>query len=93
LPSITASASAHSRDDDAAVGGPRAGRGRGTHRLGADELRRGPLRPGDRIRVVGEVLETRASRSGAPRGMIRVRLRHDSRADPAGLSGSVERLP
>jgi acyl dehydratase len=43
--------------------------------LGADELRRGPLRPGDRIRVVGEVLETRASRSGAPRGMIRVRLR------------------
>ncbi len=43
--------------------------------LGADELRWGPLRPGDRIRVVGEVLETRASRSGAQRGVVRIRLR------------------
>jgi acyl dehydratase len=43
--------------------------------LGADELRWGPLRPGDRIRVVGEILETRSSSSGAPRGTIRVRLR------------------
>jgi acyl dehydratase len=43
--------------------------------LGADELRWGPLHPGDRIRVVGEVLDTRASRSGAPRGVVRIRLR------------------
>ena len=43
--------------------------------LGADELRWGPLRPGDRIRVVGEVVEKRPSSSGAPRGTIRVRLR------------------
>lgn len=43
--------------------------------LGVDELRWGPLRPGDRIHVVGEVLETRPSRSGAPRGVVRIRLR------------------
>jgi acyl dehydratase len=43
--------------------------------LGADELRWGPLRSGDRIRVVGDVVETRASRSGAPRGVVRIRLR------------------
>jgi acyl dehydratase len=43
--------------------------------LGVDELRWGPLRPGDRIRVVGEVVETRPSRSGAPRGVVRIRLR------------------
>ncbi len=43
--------------------------------LGVDELRWGPLRPGDRIRVVGEVVETRPSRSGASRGVVRIRLR------------------
>lgn len=43
--------------------------------LGADELRWGPLRPGDRVRVVGEVLSARASQSGAPRGVVRIRLR------------------
>lgn len=43
--------------------------------LGADEVRWGPLRPGDRIRVVVEVLETSASRSGASRGVVRIRLR------------------
>lgn len=43
--------------------------------LGADELRWRPLRPGDRVRLVGEVLEVRPSRSGAPRGVVRLRLR------------------
>lgn len=42
--------------------------------LGADQLRWGPMRPGDRIRVIGEIVETRPSGSGAPRGTIRVRL-------------------
>jgi acyl dehydratase len=43
--------------------------------LGAEELRWGPLRAGDRIRAVGEVVEVRPSRSGAPRGVVRMRLR------------------
>ena len=42
--------------------------------LGAEELRWGAVEPGDRIRVVGEVLEVRASRSGAPRGVVRLRI-------------------
>jgi acyl dehydratase len=43
--------------------------------LGAEELRWGPLRGGDRIRVVGEVVEVRRSRSGGPRGVVKLRLR------------------
>ena len=43
--------------------------------LGVEELRWGPLVPGDRIRVEGEILEVRPSRSGAPRGVVRLRLR------------------
>jgi acyl dehydratase len=43
--------------------------------LGAEELRWGPLRGGDRIRVVGEVVEVRRSRSAAPRGVVKLRLR------------------
>lgn len=43
--------------------------------LGAEELRWGPLRGGDRIHVTGEVVETRPSSSGAPRGVVRVRVR------------------
>ena len=43
--------------------------------LGVEDLRWGPLRGGDRIHVVGEVVETRPSRSGAPRGVVRLRLR------------------
>ena len=43
--------------------------------LGVEELRWGPLRGGDRIHVVGEVVETRPSRSGAPRGVVRLRVR------------------
>jgi acyl dehydratase len=46
----------------------------GTVGLGADELRWKPLRGGDRIRVRGEVIEVRRSRSGAPRGVVRMRL-------------------
>lgn len=42
--------------------------------LGVEELRWRPLRPGDRIRVNGEVLDVRPSRSGAPRGVVRLRL-------------------
>ena len=47
----------------------------GTIGLGVEELRWGPLVPGDRIRVEGEILEVRPSSSGAPRGVVRVRLR------------------
>lgn len=43
--------------------------------LGAEELRWGPLRGGDRIRVIGEVVDARRSRSGEPRGVVRLRLR------------------
>jgi acyl dehydratase len=43
--------------------------------LGCDELRWGALRAGDRIRVAGEVIELRPSRSGAPRGVVRMRIR------------------
>ena len=43
--------------------------------LGVDDLRWRPLRPGDRIRVSGEVLDVRRSQSGAPRGVVRLRLR------------------
>lgn len=43
--------------------------------LGVEELRWGPLRGGDRIHVAGEVIETRPSRGGAPRGVVRLRLR------------------
>ena len=43
--------------------------------LGVESLRWGPLVPGDRIRVEGEVLEVRPSSSGAPRGVVRIRIR------------------
>jgi acyl dehydratase len=43
--------------------------------LGVEELRWGPLVPGDRLRLEGEVLEVRPSRSGAPRGVVRIRVR------------------
>ena len=43
--------------------------------LGVEELRWGPLVPGDRIRVEGEILEVRPSSSGAPRGVVRLRVR------------------
>jgi acyl dehydratase len=43
--------------------------------LGVDELRWGPLLPGDRLRLEVEVLEVRPSRSGAPRGVVRLRIR------------------
>ena len=43
--------------------------------LGCEDLRWGALRAGDRIRVVGEVIELRPSRSGAPRGVVRMRIR------------------
>ena len=42
--------------------------------LGVEDLRWGPLVPGDRIRLEAEVLEVRPSRSGAPRGVVRIRL-------------------
>jgi acyl dehydratase len=47
----------------------------GTVGLGVEDLRWGPLVPGDRLRVEGEILEVRPSRSGAPRGVVRLRLR------------------
>jgi acyl dehydratase len=43
--------------------------------LGVEELRWRPLLPGDRIRLEGEILEVRPSRSGAPRGVVRMRIR------------------
>ena len=43
--------------------------------LGVEELRWGQLVPGDRLRLEGEVLEVRPSRSGAPRGVVRIRVR------------------
>jgi ribose 5-phosphate isomerase B len=43
--------------------------------LGVDDLRWGPLRPGDRVRIEGEVVGARRSSSGAPRGVVNVRLR------------------
>jgi acyl dehydratase len=43
--------------------------------LGVEELRWMPLLPGDRIRLEGEILEVRPSRSGAPRGVVRMRIR------------------
>jgi ribose 5-phosphate isomerase B len=43
--------------------------------LGVEELRWGPLRPGDRVRVEGEVAGARRSRNARPRGIVRVRLR------------------
>lgn len=43
--------------------------------LGAEEMRWGPLVPGDRLRLECEVLEVRPSRSGAPRGVVRMRVR------------------
>jgi ribose 5-phosphate isomerase B len=43
--------------------------------LGVEELRWGPLRPGDGVRVEGEVVGARRSRSARPRGIVRVRLR------------------
>ena len=43
--------------------------------LGVEELRWRPLLPGDRIRLEGEILEVRPSRSGAPRGVARMRIR------------------
>ena len=42
--------------------------------LGVEELRWGALVPGDRIRLEAEVLELRPSRSGAPRGVVRIRI-------------------
>jgi acyl dehydratase len=47
----------------------------GTVGLGVEEMRWGPLVPGDRLRLEGEVLEVRPSRSGAPRGVVRLRIR------------------
>jgi acyl dehydratase len=47
----------------------------GTVGLGVEDIRWGPLVPGDRLRVEGEILEVRPSRSGAPRGVVRLRLR------------------
>lgn len=47
----------------------------GTVGLGVDDMRWGPLLPGDRLRLEGEVLEVRPSRSGAPRGVVRLRIR------------------
>ena len=43
--------------------------------LGVEELRWKPLLPGDRIRLEGEILEVRPSRSGALRGVVRMRIR------------------
>jgi RpiB/LacA/LacB family sugar-phosphate isomerase len=43
--------------------------------LGVEELRWGPLRPGDRVRVEGEVTGARRSSSGRPHGIVTVRLR------------------
>jgi acyl dehydratase len=47
----------------------------GTVGLGVEEMRWGPLLPGDRIRVEGEILEVRPSRSGRPHGVVRLRVR------------------
>lgn len=49
--------------------------------LGVEDLRWGPLRGGDRIHVTGEIVETRPSSSGAPRGVVRVRVRTLSHRD------------
>ena len=69
--------------------------------LGADDLRWGPLRPADHIRVVGEIVETRPLRKRraardnpsaaahaqpARRGSA-AHDRHDSCADTTGVSG------
>jgi ribose 5-phosphate isomerase B len=43
--------------------------------LGVEDLRWGPLRPGERVRVEGEVIATRRSKSARPRGIVTVRLR------------------
>ena len=42
--------------------------------LGVEELRWGALRPGDHIRLRADVVELIPSRSGAPRGVVRVRM-------------------
>ena len=52
--------------------------------LQVDELVFRATRPGDRLRVTGEVLELRASRSRPDRGLARVRLAvMTSRGEPA----------
>lgn len=43
--------------------------------LGVEELRWGPLRPGRTVRLEGEVVETRPSRSRPDRGVVRMRVR------------------
>ena len=43
--------------------------------LGVEELRWGRSSPATGIRVEGEMLEVRPSRSGAPRGVVRIRIR------------------
>jgi len=53
----------------------------GTVGLGVDEMRWGQLVPGDRLRLEGEVLEVRPSRSGASRGVVRLRIRTVNQRD------------
>lgn len=43
--------------------------------LGVEELRWGPLRPGAAVHLKGEVVGRRRSRSGAQRGIVRMRVR------------------
>ena len=43
--------------------------------LGVDDLRWGPLRPGDAVHLEGEVVGSRRSRGDAARGIVRMRLR------------------
>ncbi|MBI3452313.1 MAG: MaoC family dehydratase [Rhodospirillales bacterium] len=49
--------------------------GSGVIGVGADELRWKAVLPGDRLRVVGEVVEARASANRPDRGIVRVRYR------------------
>ncbi|MEQ8834412.1 MAG: RpiB/LacA/LacB family sugar-phosphate isomerase [Miltoncostaeaceae bacterium] len=43
--------------------------------LGVEELRWAALHPGRSVRIEGEVVEARRSRSGSPRGVVRMRVR------------------
>jgi len=60
--------------------------------LQVDELVFRATRPGDVLRVVGEVLETRASRSRPDRGLARVRLAVMNRSNEPALTCTVTQI-
>ena len=55
--------------------------------VGIDELRwTRPVRPGDTVRVGLEIVDVKASQSGAPRGIVSVRLTTRNQNDEVVLS-------